>query len=86
MPWAGYRFVGYFDDRRSNGTRRFISDSSLIKGDSQALIEQAKKGEINTIFITLPLAAEKRIKVLLNELSDTTVSAYMMLDLFSFDL
>ena len=38
------------------------------------------------IFITLPLAAEKRIKLLLNELADTTVSAYMMLDLFSFDL
>ena len=86
MPWAGYKFVGYFDDRRSNGSRRFISDSSLIKGGSQELIDQAKKGEIDTIFITLPLAAEKRIKVLLNELADTTVSAYMMLDLFSFDL
>ena len=86
MPWAGYKFVGYFDDRRSNGSRRFISDSSLIKGGSQELIDQAKKGQIDTIFITLPLAAEKRIKVLLNELADTTVSAYMMLDLFSFDL
>ena len=86
MPWAGYKFVGYFDDRRSNGSRRFISDSNLINGGSQELIEQAKKGAIDTIFITLPLAAEKRIKVLLNELADTTVSAYMMLDLFSFDL
>ncbi|MGB0449070.1 MAG: undecaprenyl-phosphate glucose phosphotransferase [Porticoccaceae bacterium] len=86
MPWAGYKFVGYFDDRRSNGSRRYISDSNLIKGGSQELIDQAKKGAIDTIFITLPLAAEKRIKVLLNELADTTVSAYMMLDLFSFDL
>lgn len=86
MPWAGYNFVGYFDDRRSNGSRRFISDSSLIKGGSQELIDQAKRGEIDTIFITLPLAAEKRIKELLNQLADTTVSAYMMLDLFSFDL
>jgi len=86
MPWSGYNFVGYFDDRKTNGTRRFISDSSLIKGGSQELIQQAKAGEIDTIFITLPLAAEKRIKQLLNELADTTVSAYMMLDLFSFDL
>jgi len=86
MPWSGYNFVGYFDDRKTNGTRRFISDSSLIKGGSQELIEQAKAGKIDTIFITLPLAAEKRIKQLLNELADTTVSAYMMLDLFSFDL
>jgi len=86
MPWSGYNFVGYFDDRKTNGTRRFISDSSLIKGGSQELIEQAKAGKIDTIFITLPLAAEKRIKQLLSELADTTVSAYMMLDLFSFDL
>ena len=46
----------------------------------------AKSGKIDTIFVTLPLGAEKRIKGLLNELSDTTVSAYLMLDLFSFDL
>ena len=86
MPWSGYNFIGYFDDRKTNGTRRFISDPDLIKGGSQELIQQAKAGEIDTIFITLPLAAEKRIKQLLNELADTTVSAYMMLDLFSFDL
>ncbi len=86
MPWAGYRFVGFFDDRKTNGTRRYISDQNLIKGGSQALIAQARAGTIDTIFITLPLAAENRIKALLNDLSDTTVSAYMMLDLFSFDL
>jgi|TARA_B110000093_G_C12919843_1_gene388694 putative colanic acid biosynthesis UDP-glucose lipid carrier transferase len=86
MPWAGYNFVGFFDDRKTNGTRRFISDQSLIKGGSQDLIDQARAGTIDTIFITLPLAAENRIKSLLDELSDTTVSAYMMLDLFSFDL
>lgn len=86
MPWAGYKFVGFFDDRKTNGSRRFISDQNLIKGGSQDLIDQARAGNIDTIFITLPLAAENRIKSLLNELSDTTVSAYMMLDLFSFDL
>ena len=86
MPWAGYNFLGFFDDRKTNGTRRFISDQSLIKGGSQDLIDQARAGTIDTIFITLPLAAENRIKSLLDELSDTTVSAYMMLDLFSFDL
>ncbi|MDC3261654.1 hypothetical protein OAU76_00640 [bacterium] len=86
MSWAGYNFVGFFDDRRTNGNRRFISDQNLIKGGSQDLINQAKEGGIDVIFITLPLAAEARIKSLLNDLSDTTVSAYMMLDLFSFDL
>ena len=54
MPWAGYNFVGFFDDRKTNGTRRFISDQSLIKGGSQDLIDQARAGTIDTIFITLP--------------------------------
>lgn len=31
MPWAGYKFVGFFDDRKTNGSRRFISDQNLIK-------------------------------------------------------
>lgn len=86
MPWAGYDFVGFFDDRKSDNERRFIKEQTLIKGGSRELIQMAKSGKIDTIFVTLPLGAEKRIKGLLNELSDTTVSAYLMLDLFSFDL
>ena len=78
MSWASYNFVGFFDDRRTNGNRRFISDHSLIKGGSQELINRARAGEIDTIFITLPLAAEARIKKLLDDLSLSQVVANLI--------
>ncbi|MFN3880751.1 MAG: undecaprenyl-phosphate glucose phosphotransferase [Nitrincola lacisaponensis] len=83
MPWAGYNFIGYFDDRNFELGRR---EESQVEGGHADLVERAKAGEIEVIFIALPLRAEKRIKSLLDELADTTVSVHMMLDVFSFDL
>lgn len=77
MSWAGYNFVGFFDDRRTNGNRRFISDQNLIKGGSQDLINQAKEGGIDVIFITLPLAAEARINLRFSRYS--TFFAFILL-------
>lgn len=83
MPWAGYDFVGFFDDRNFEQGRRQVDQ---IEGGHAELVARAKAGEIEVIFIALPLRAEKRIKTLLDELADTTVSVHMMLDVFSFDL
>jgi putative colanic acid biosynthesis UDP-glucose lipid carrier transferase len=38
------------------------------------------------VFITLPMAAERRVRELVQDLADTTVSAYLIPDVFSFDL
>ncbi len=83
MPWAGYNFVGFFDDRNFEKGRR---QSDQVEGGHAELVARARAGEIEVIFIALPLRAEKRIKTLLDELADTTVSVHMMLDVFSFDL
>ncbi|MCD8512173.1 MAG: hypothetical protein LRY63_01160 [Nitrincola sp.] len=83
MPWSGYRFLGYFDDRNFESGRR---EQQAVEGGHKDLVERAKAGEVEVIFIALPLRAEKRIKSLLDELADTTVTVHMMLDVFSFDL
>ena len=83
MPWSGYRFLGYFDDRNFQAGRR---EEQQVEGGHRELVERAKAGEVEVIFIALPLRAEKRIKTLLDELADTTVSVHMMFDVFSFDL
>lgn len=83
MPWSGYRFLGYFDDRNFEAGRR---EQQTVEGGHRDLVEKAKSGQVEVIFIALPLRAEKRIKNLLDELADTTVSVHMMLDVFSFDL
>jgi len=87
MEWSGYEFQGYYDDRALKDDKRAqVPDGSVLLGGFSELVRDARAGKIHTVFVALPLGAEKRIKELFRELSDSTVSVYLMLDLFSFDL
>lgn len=88
MPWLGYHFAGYFDDRIENPQRReqgeLIEDE--ITGDFKELLKRSQRGEIDHIYITLPLRAEMRINQLIRELADSTVSVNIVPDFFTFNL
>jgi putative colanic acid biosynthesis UDP-glucose lipid carrier transferase len=89
MPWLGYRVVGYYDDRKediSDLTRRLCGQGMPIIGDLDQLYEDAREGRVDSVFITLPLRAELRMRSLITRLADTTISAYLIPDVFSFDL
>ena len=86
MPWTGYRFVGFYDDREFEQGRRLHDEDAKPNGDFDDLNRAAKNGEIDVVFMVLPLKAEDRIRSIIDKLADSTVSVYMMLDLFSFDL
>lgn len=87
MPWLGYRFAGFFDDRIENTQRRQEEEMvQTIVGDFKTLLEKSKTGEIDHIYITLPLRAEKRINQLISELADSTVSVNIVPDFFTFNL
>ena len=86
MPWAGYKFVGFYDDRDFEEGRRLNDDDAKPDGSFEDLNIAAKNGEIDIVFMVLPLKAEDRIRSIIDKLADSTVSVYMMLDLFSFDL
>ncbi len=87
MDWSGYRLVGYYDDRNE---QRLIEEASQafshLKGNVPELIAQCKAGDIDTVFIALPMSAEHRIKDIAKQLSDTTASVYVVPDLFTFNL
>ena len=83
QPWMGLRVLGVFDDRSPQ--RLGNSDLSLI-GGLNALINRAKAGEIDLVYVTLPMHAEKRIVELIDALADTTASVYVVPDIFVFDL
>ncbi len=87
MPWIGYQFIGFFDDRAQAKDRRLghkqIGD---LAGGFQELLEKAKNGEIDHIYITLPLRAEQRISILIQELADSTASINIVPDFFTFNL
>jgi putative colanic acid biosynthesis UDP-glucose lipid carrier transferase len=87
MPWLGYTFIGYFDDRVEDEDRRLdhkqVGD---IEGGFQQLLELSKKGEIDHVYITLPMCAEKRIRMFIQQLADSTVSVNIVPDFFTFNL
>ncbi|HAC92299.1 MAG TPA: undecaprenyl-phosphate glucose phosphotransferase, partial [Planctomycetaceae bacterium] len=85
-PEAGLEVVGFYDDRAQ--TRRELSPEAaeLFKGKLDEMIALAKSGQLDTIFVTLPLRAEPRIRWLLDQLADTTCSVYIVPDFFVFEL
>jgi putative colanic acid biosynthesis UDP-glucose lipid carrier transferase len=81
--WMGLSFTGFYDDRTKT---RINLPSVELQGGLDELINRAREGGIDIVYITLPLKAETRIKQLITELSDTTVSVYYVPDFFGFDL
>ena len=83
---SGLKIVGFFDDR---GCGRRADESVNMPpfiGDCDKLMELIAVGEIDTVLITLPMRAEKRIQSVLDRLANTTASAYIVPDFFVFEL
>ena len=85
-PDLGLTLVGFFDDRPPSVLPAVPPEIGKRVGDIQQLIELARSGEIDRIYITLPMRAEQRIRRLLTELSDSTASVYIVPDFFVFEL
>lgn len=86
-PWMGLDLLGFYDDKHREPVRLGKSTVRLpVSGGLEKLIEQARAGEIDRIYITLPMRSEARIKWLVEQLSDTTASVYIVPDVFVFEL
>jgi putative colanic acid biosynthesis UDP-glucose lipid carrier transferase len=81
-PLMGLRFIGFYDDRAVDREGRSVS----LLGRFDDLIERARRGEIDYVYIVLPMRAEKRIVDLVEALADTTASVYFAPNFFIFDL
>ncbi len=85
-PHLGMRMIGFFDDRTPERTERVSLKYGGVVGKFADVIEGAKNGEVDLIYIALPLKAEPRIKELVKSLADTTASVYLVPDFFVYDL
>ncbi len=83
---VGTNFLGFFDDRQRVCESRYQFDLTKLVGDTDQLIKLAKAGAVDIVYITLPLRAEIRIKNIVEQLADSTVSVHYVPDLFVFDL
>ncbi len=85
-PGCGLKMVGFYDDRSKERWLLQTDETANYIGRLEQLVASAKAGEIDTVFVTLPMRAENRIRWLLDQLADTTVNAYIVPDFFVFEL
>jgi putative colanic acid biosynthesis UDP-glucose lipid carrier transferase len=85
-PELGLEFVGFFDDRPERRTKELAGEERRHAGNLRQLVQIAKAGNVDMVFITFPMRAEQRIRNYLQQLGDTTASVYIVPDFFVFQM
>lgn len=85
-PWLGLRVVGFFDDRAEVRDPMDSAKDEPRLGSFQDLLQAAKSGSIDYVYITLPMRAEQRIRDMVGQLADTTASVYLIPNFFVVNL
>lgn len=85
-PELGLKCVGFFDDRPPTRTGSLPPDAGKRLGTIPELVQLAREGKVDNIYVTLPMRAEQRIQSVLDALADTTASVYLVPDFFVFEL
>lgn len=86
-PYSGMQLVGFYDDRSRGRCHALQGDwGDGFAGDLDQLVDDARKGALDYIYITLPLRAEPRINDIVRRLADTTATVHVVADFLVFDL
>jgi putative colanic acid biosynthesis UDP-glucose lipid carrier transferase len=81
--YSSAQVVGFFDDRTRD---RLHSDDYPLLGSLAELTQYVKRHHVDVIYLSLPMASQKRILDLLEGLRDTTASIYFVPDIFVTEL
>lgn len=76
--------IKYYDDR---GENRFgYLTRTPYAGKVDVLLELARKGEVDEVYIALPMVAKDRIRHYMQQLSYSTVDTFLIPDLYTYNL
>ncbi|MGD0835711.1 MAG: undecaprenyl-phosphate glucose phosphotransferase [Polyangia bacterium] len=86
LPWLGLALEGIYEDRTAK--RRHIPKHPRCKilGTSEDLIKRCRQGELDVVYVALPMRAELRTAGILATLADTTVTVYLVADFLYYSL
>ncbi|MBK1719477.1 sugar transferase [Thiocystis violacea] len=77
--WMGFSILGLFDDGDRDAALPLVS--SRTRGSLDRLVQLARAGELDVVYIALPPGrAERRINTLVRQLADSTTSVYLVQD------
>jgi putative colanic acid biosynthesis UDP-glucose lipid carrier transferase len=80
----GVKVIGFFDDRMVAPTR--VAEGVSTDGTFDELISRVRAGEIDSVYITLPLRAELRVRHIVERLRDSTATVLYVPDFSAFGL
>lgn len=86
QPTLGLKIVGYYDDRKGARQHPIPEKLAQSKGGLDQLVEDARNGLVDIVYIALSMRAEIRTAELIRRLADTTVSVYLVPDFRAYDL
>jgi len=86
LPWLGLKLHGVYDDRSEKRRHHAKHPKCNVVGTSADLVEVCRRGELDVVYVALPLRAELRTAAILAELADTTVTVYMVADFLYYNL
>lgn len=76
--------IKYYDDR---GENRFgYITRTPYAGKVNEVLQLARQGQVDEVYIALPMVAKDRIRDYLEQLSDSTVDTYLVPDLYTYNL
>jgi putative colanic acid biosysnthesis UDP-glucose lipid carrier transferase len=86
QPWLGLSLDGVYDDRSEDRRYRTQHRACKVIGNTKDLVRQCRAGEIDVVYVALPLRAEQRTAAMVAALADTTAAVYLVADFFQHSL
>ncbi len=84
-PGTGMKLVGFFDDA-GGLDESGASSGRAPDGDLDELVERCRQGEIDIVYIALPIQKDEVVEALVFRLSDTTASVYFVPGMFAMSI
>jgi putative colanic acid biosynthesis UDP-glucose lipid carrier transferase len=85
-PGSGLRVQAFYDDSLPTGEAPSADPEARVQGNLEQLVDDARQGKFDEVYIALPIHAEARIRQVLAGLADTPIPTYLVPDLFAFTL
>ncbi|SKA44540.1 undecaprenyl-phosphate glucose phosphotransferase [Enterovibrio nigricans] len=80
----GIELQGFYEDRCADRIEGGLPSPML--GKVNEALEQAKQGNLQHVYIAMPMHAKDRIARYLNQFADTTATTYLVPDFFTYNL
>jgi putative colanic acid biosynthesis UDP-glucose lipid carrier transferase len=77
---------GFYDARRTETSSVEVDGETYSLNTLDVLLQQARSGEIDSVYVALPLSSERIIEEVVNKLADSTASVYVVPDSFASEL